>query len=110
VEDTLEVLKFTATPEFGTIFSNITSNIPAVTGSDMPDVPILQEVNAVAENHTSPWVYWVGSVFITGSPSLYNDILAPGLQELYADKITPEELAQKCQDGISKWYGPLMDK
>lgn len=109
-EDTMEVLKFAATPEFGTIFSNITLNIPGVSGADMPDVPILQEVNEVAENHASPWVYWVGSDFVTGKPSLYSDILSPGLQELYADKITPEELAQRCQDGLSQWYGPLMDK
>jgi len=71
VEDTMEVLKFAATPEFGTIFSNITLNIPGVSGADMPDVPILKEVNEVAENHASPWVYWVGSDFVTGKPSLY---------------------------------------
>jgi len=106
----LKVLEFTATPDFGTIFSNITYNIPAVLGAKIPQDPLLLEVLEVSKKHASPYVYWVGSVFVTQKPSLYDDILAPGMQAMYAGKITPEELAQNAQNGISQWYKPLMKK
>lgn len=106
-EAALEVLKFAATPEFGTIFSNITYNIPAVMGAKVPEDPLFKEVVEVAEKHASPYVYWVGSIFVTQKPSLYTDVLAPGMQEMYAGKITPEEFAKKAQEALSKWFKPL---
>jgi raffinose/stachyose/melibiose transport system substrate-binding protein len=109
-EAALKVLEFAATPEFGTIFSNVTKNIPAVTGAEMPDVAILREANEVANNYASPYVYWVGSELVTGQPSLYSDILSPGMQAMYSDEITPTELAQECQDGLSQWYQPLIER
>jgi raffinose/stachyose/melibiose transport system substrate-binding protein len=103
----LEVLKFAATPEFGTIFSNITFNIPGMMGATTPDDPLFREAVEVAEKHASPKVYWVGSIFVTQKPSLYDDVLAPGMQEMYAGKITPEEFAKKAQDALSQWFEPL---
>ena len=105
-----KVLEFVATPEFGTIFSNITLNIPAVTGAEMPDSAILRETNQTAEDHASPYVYWVGSEFVTGKPSLYGDVMSPGLQEMYSNRITPRELAQNAQDALSQWYEPLIER
>ncbi len=102
----IEVLKFAATPEFGSIFSGVTLNIPAVSNAVMPDDPILNEANEAA-GHASPYIYWVGSVFTTGSPSLYGDVLSPGMQELNAEKITPLEFAQKAQNALSQWFVPL---
>lgn len=104
----IEVLKFVSTPEFGTILSNTTFDIPAVSGATLPDDPLFKELVETYNNHASPYVYWVGSPFVTGKPSLYDDILTPGMQEMYAGRITPEELAKKCQEGISMWYEPLM--
>lgn len=109
-EMALKVLNFAATPKFGTIFAEKTLNIPAVMGAKMPNVPILQEVVEVAEKHASPYVYWVGSVFVTGTPSLYTDVLAPGMQAMYAGKLTPEEFAKMAQEKISTWYEPLKKK
>lgn len=106
-DEALKVLEIVATPEFGTIFSNATLNIPAVMGAEMPDDPILTLANETVANHASPYVYWVGSIFTVGSPSLYGDVLSPGMQEMYAGRITPEQLAQRAQDAISQWYEPL---
>ena len=103
----LEVLRFAATPEFGTIFAKYTYNIPAVKGAQMPNDPLLKEIMEVVNKHASPYVYWVGSVFVSGKPSLYQDVLSPGMQAMYAGKITPEELAQKAQDALSQWFEPL---
>ncbi len=109
-EAAMKVLEITATPEFGTIFSNITTNIPGVMGAQMPDDPILMETNYIAENHASPYVYWVGSQFVVGNPSLYDGVLSPGMQEMFAGRITPEELAQRAQDALSQWFEPLMKR
>jgi len=109
-DSAIEVLKYTATPEFGTIFSEVTLNIPAVNGAIMPDVEILAEVNEIAANHASPYGYWVGSEFVIGKPSLYSDVLSPGMQKMYAGEMTPEELAQKAQDALSQWFKPLMER
>lgn len=106
----LEVLKFTATPEFGTIFADVTFNPPAVGGAELPADPLFEEVVEVSQKKASPWVYWVGSVFVTGKPSLYDDVLSPGMQAMYAGKITPEEFAKEAQDAISQWYEPLKGK
>ncbi len=108
--DSIEILKFCATPEFGTIFAGVTYNIPAVSGATIPPNPLLEEVLEVYNNHASPFVYWVGSVFTTQKPSLYDDVLSPGMQEMYAGKLTPEGLSKMAQDAISQWYPPLMGK
>ena len=76
-------------------------------GATTPDDPLFREVVEVAEKHASPKVYWVGSIFVTQKPSLYDDVLAPGMQEMYAGKITPEEFAKKAQDALSQWFEPL---
>ena len=88
----------------------ITYNIPAVVGASIPPDPLLEEVLDVYNNNASPWVYWVGSVFTTQKPSLYDDVLSPGMQALYAGQLTPEGLSQMAQDAISQWYPPLMNK
>ncbi len=106
-EAAIEVLKFAATPEFGTIFAQKTYNIPAVSGAKMPEDDLLKEMAEIVSKHASPYVYWVGSVFVSGKPSLYQDVLSPGMQEMYAGKITPEELAKKAQDALSQWFEPL---
>ncbi len=109
-EMALKVLQFAATPEFGTIFADKTLNIPAVMGAKMPDVPILKKVTKIAEEHASPYVYWVGSVLVSQSPSLYTDVLVPGMQAMYAGKLSPEDFAKMAQEKISSWYKPLQKK
>ncbi len=109
VDMALKVLKFVATPQFGTIFSNITYNIPAVSGAKLPDIPLLKRVVEIYKNDSSPYVYWVGSVLTTGTPSLYDSVLSPGMQAMYAGKITPKEFAEKAEKALSQWYEPLIN-
>ena len=106
----LKVLEFTADPQFGTVFANVTLNLPGVLGAKVPEDPLFEEVLEISQKKASPWVYWVGSVFVTGKPSLYDDVLAPGMQAMYAGKVTPEEFAQQAQDAVSQWYEPLKGK
>ena len=103
----MQVLQFVATPEFGTLFAEVNGELPAVSGAQLPDdKPLLREGAEIAETSASPYTYWVGSPFQLGTPSLY-DLLTSGMQEMYLDKISPTELAQQTQDGVSSWYKPL---
>ena len=103
----LTVLEFVTTPEFGTMFANVTGELPAVTGAELPeDRLILQEVAEIAEQRAAPYAYWVGSPLVTGTPSLY-DILSSGMQEMYLGDISPEQLAEQAQEGVSSWFEPL---
>ncbi len=106
----IKILKFTATPEYGKIFSATTGEMTAVKGAELPkDNPILLEGYKYANTIASKNIYWVGSPFQKGNPTVYA-ILREGMQAMYLDKITPEELAKRVQDGVSTWYKPLMGK
>jgi len=106
-EAALKVLEFTASPAFGTIFSNVTGEMTAVTGADLPkDKPVLQECYATANSIAAENMYWVGSVFQNGTPTVYS-ILREKMQSMYLGDITPEELAKDVQDGLATWYKPL---
>lgn len=103
----MKVLQFAASPEFGTLFAEINGEMPAVMGSQIvDDQPLLQEGLNTVETSASPYTYWVGSPFETGTPTLY-DVLTSGMQEMYLGQISPEELAQQTQDRVSTWYEPL---
>ncbi len=103
-EAALKVLNYTGTKTYGELFSKTTGEVTAVKDVAMPaSKPILvkcyDRMNKIAAVNR----YWVGSPFDAGMPSVYN-ILQEHMQSMYLDKITPEELAKKLQDGISTWF------
>jgi raffinose/stachyose/melibiose transport system substrate-binding protein len=103
----LKVLSFAATTEFGKIFSSLTGEITAMKGVALPaDKPVLAECYEVANSIAAKHIYWVGSPFEAGNPTVYN-ILAPGMQEMYLGQITPAGLAAKVQEGVASWYPPF---
>ena len=103
----LKVLNYTATTEFGALFSSLTGEMTAMKGVTLPpNKPVLAEAYDVANKLASKHLYWVGSPFEAGNPTVYN-ILTPGMQEMYLGKITPAELAKKVQDGVATWYPPF---
>ncbi len=100
----LKVLNYTATTDFGTTFAAITGEMTAIKGVTLSkDKPVLAECYDVANKLAAKNIYWVGSPFEAGKPTVY-DILTPGMQEMYVGKITPAELAKKVQDGVAGWY------
>jgi len=106
-EAAMKVLEFAATPEYGEIFARITGEMTAVANVTMPaDRPILVEAYELSTSIASENIYWVGSPFQKGSPTPY-DILQEGMQAMYIGDITPEELADRLQEGVSQWYEPL---
>lgn len=106
-EAALKVLAFAASPEFGTIFSSVTGEMTAVRGATLPkDRLVLQECYKTANSMAAENMYWVGSVFQNGTPTVYS-ILSEKMQSMYLDDITPEQLAQDIQVGLASWYKPL---
>ena len=103
----LKVLSFTATTEFGKIFSSLTGEITAVKGVSLPaDKPVLAECYEVANTIAAKHTYGIGSPFEEGNPTVY-DILSSGMQEMYLGEITPAELAARVQEGVASWYRPF---
>ena len=108
-EAALQVLQFSATPAFGAIFSATTGEMTAVANVSMPtDRPVLVEAYELSTAIAAEHIYWVGSPISAGTPSPY-DILREGMQAMYLDQITPQELAQRLQEGVSTWYEPLQE-
>jgi raffinose/stachyose/melibiose transport system substrate-binding protein len=103
-EEALKVLKFTATPEYGTIFSKHTGEMTAVVGATLPqDNPILAEGYDLSTKIGAKNIYWVGSPFERSIPTVYN-MLTQFMQAMYLDEMTPEQLAKEIQDGVGAWY------
>jgi raffinose/stachyose/melibiose transport system substrate-binding protein len=103
----IRVLNFAGTPEFGKIFSEVTGEITAMKGVAMPaSKPFLAECYEVSTKQASGSLYWVGSPFDAGKPSVY-DLLTENMQAMYLGVMTPAELAKKLQDGVSLWYPPF---
>lgn len=103
----MRVLEYAATPEFGTIFAEVTGEMTAVANVEMPpENEILVEAYGLSTSIAAENIYWVGSPFQRGSPTPY-DILQEGMQAMYIGDITPEELADRLQEGVSQWYEPL---
>lgn len=100
----LTVLKYTATPAYGTLFSQTTGEMTAVKGATLPgNDPVLQFGYHEAQTIAAKYIYWVGSPFQKGTPTVY-DILQKDMQSMYIGNITPAQLAKKIQDGVSTWY------
>jgi len=103
----LEVLKFTATPEFGKLFSEETGEMTAVKGVTMPaDKPVLVECYKAAMSIASKSIYWTGGPFDMGKPTVYT-ILSPNMQAMYLGMLSPADFAAKIQDGVGIWYPPF---
>lgn len=100
----LKVLNFAATSAFGKIFSETTGEITALKGVAMPaSKPFLQEVYDMANTQASSAIYWVGSPFDAGKPSVY-DLLSENSQSMFLGTLSPADFAKKLQDGVSLWY------
>ncbi|HUX21476.1 MAG TPA: extracellular solute-binding protein [Spirochaetia bacterium] len=100
----LKVLKYTATKEFGTLFSQTTGELTAVKGATIPDNnPIGQLAYKDSTTIGAKYIYWVGSPFENGTPTVYS-ILQNDMQSMYIGNMTPTQLAQKIQDGVATWY------
>ena len=105
-EESLEVIRYTTTTDYGTLFSEITGEITAMNGARLPDNEILQICYEYAQNSAAVYTYWVGSPFQAGSPTPYN-ILSEYMQTMYLGDVPPETVGMKINEALSSWFEPI---
>ncbi|NLY51480.1 MAG: extracellular solute-binding protein [Firmicutes bacterium] len=102
-EAALEFIRFLATEEYGTMFTNTLQQISAVPGVE-PDNELLAEVVALMEESSSP--YLMLTAFRYGQPS-GSTLLQNELQGVFAGEITVDEALANIQAGLETWYEPF---
>ena len=105
IKTSLEVLRYTTTTDYGTLFSQITGEITAMNDASLPDNEILQLCYEYAQNSAAVFTYWVGSPFQAGSPTPY-DILSEYMQTMYLGDIEPETVGIKIDEALATWFEP----
>lgn len=105
-EAALELVKYSATVDYGQTFSDITqemSSIPGVTAQG-ENVYLQRQIefSKVAIQN----LYRIRSPFDQGDPAI-STLLHPLMQGLLSDQVTPEEVAQQLQEALAQWYEPF---
>jgi len=102
-EAALEFIRFLATKEYGTMFTNTLQQLSAVPGVE-PDSELLAEVVALMEECATP--YLMLTAFRYGQPS-GSTLLQNELQGVFAGEITVDEALANIQAGLETWYEPF---
>lgn len=109
MEAALALIRFTATKEFGQLFTDFTGECSAVPGVRVATNPVLAQAVGWAAQYGMPAIYSVGSPLDYGNPSI-KSLFDSDLQGLLAGKISSTELAQRMQASLAAWYGPFQKK
>ena len=102
-----EVLKYTATKDYGQLYADTFGEIPAYPGVKAKDAS--ESLNLAMErfeNNSINQLFRIRSPFDTGDPGIAT-LLSAGLQSMFAGKQTPQQLADQVQKDLSKWYKPF---
>lgn len=105
----MALIKFTASKQFGQLFTDFTGECSAVPGVTVTSNPILAESVRLAAEYGMPSIYSLGCPFDYGNPTI-KSMFDSELQGLLAGKITSAALAKKMQDGLAAWYEPFQTK
>lgn len=105
-EAALELVRYSATLDYAQTFSDLTaemSSIPGVVASD--DNFYLQRQLEYSELAIQN-LFRIRSAFDQGDPGV-STLLAPLMQGVISDQLSPEDAAQQIQDGLAQWYEPF---
>lgn len=98
----IKFVRFLATPEYGTVFTNELKNLSPIKGIKIDD-PITQEVAKLADNSMS---YLMLVRFRYQEPS-GSVLLQSNVQKMLAGQQTPEQAAAEINKGIATYYKPF---
>ena len=98
----LKFVRFLATPEYGTSFTNTLKNLSPIKGIKIEDA-ITQDVAKLAENSMS---YLMLVRFRYQEPS-GSVLLQSNVQKMLAGQQTPEQAAAEINKGIATYYKPF---
>ena len=102
----LELVKYSATTDYGQSFSDITQEMSSIPGVVAGDNPYLQKQIEFSEKAIQN-LYRIRSPFDQGDPGI-STLLHPLMQGLLSDQVSSEEVAQQLDEGLSQWYEPFM--
>lgn len=98
----MQLVQWTATPEFGQLVADTLKQISAVPGVT-PSDPLLAEMAKRGESNGSP--YLLVTDFRYGTPT-GTDVFGAGVQELLLGKKNAAQVSQDLQTGLSAWFTP----
>lgn len=101
----LKFIRFTATKEFGQMFTDLLAQLSAVPGVEVTD-PILKHVQELSRKST-PYMMLVG--FRWQAPT-GSTLLQSGLQAMMAGTKTPEQVGDEVTRGLSAWFEPFQGR
>jgi len=101
IEEALEFIRFTATKEYGEMFTSKLKQISAIPGVSS-DYPALKRIIEIA--HPTP--YLMLTAFRYGNPS-GSTLLQNEVQAMMAGEQDIETTLEKIQTGVASWYEPF---
>ncbi|MFV0405387.1 MAG: ABC transporter substrate-binding protein [Propioniciclava sp.] len=96
------LLNWMATAEFGQLMADELKQFSPISGVTYSD-PVMAEEWRLYEQASSPYLQLVS--FRYGEP-LGSSLMGEGGQELLLGQLTPAEVAEKIQTGVSTWFTP----
>ncbi len=104
-EAALKFIRFTATREFGQMFTDMLAQLSAVPGVEVKD-PILKHVQELSRKAT-PYIMLVG--FRWQAPT-GSTLLQSALQAMMAGTKTPDQVGDEVTRGLSVWFEPFQGR
>ena len=101
-DEAMKLVEWMGTQEFGQLFTEKIKQLSPIPGTT-PEDPLLAEFGELYSESPVPYLDLVD--FRYGDPR-GDVLLREGIVEMWLGKATPEEVAQKVQDGVSQWFTP----
>jgi raffinose/stachyose/melibiose transport system substrate-binding protein len=103
-ETAIEVLKFAASQNYGQLYTDTFGEISAYPGIVPTEgTEMLNQAMDRFKNNSINKLFRIRSPFDKGELAI-GTILSAGMQEMLADKKSPQELADSIQKDIASWY------
>jgi len=101
-EQAVKFIRFTATTEWGQMFTDLLAQLSAVPGVVVKD-PVLKQVQALNRKAT-PYIMLVGFRWQTPTGST---LLQNALQAMLAGRMTPVQVGEEVTRGLASWFEPF---
>lgn len=101
----MKLLRYLATPEFGTKFSSLLGNISPIKGVEIAD-PMLKTVAAL-NAVSAPYIM---AVHFRYNPPTGSELLQANVQKMMAGELKPEDVGKAVTAGIATYFEPFKKK
>jgi len=102
-------LSWVATPEFAGLYSNALPGFFPLYNGDVPQKDPLAQTFLSWRDQCKSTIRMSYQILSRGTPNLENELWVESANVINGTD-TPEQAAQKLQDGLASWYGPQKGK